>query len=89
MMMRCAKLYADIQDYYDKNGTRDRLPKLLPTMLRTADAGKIEVPKLRAKAGEARHLVPCMVELARKHLDVSEVHKATMSRAAEDKECQQ
>ena len=65
MLQRCAKLYADIHSFYERNGTQDRLPKLLPTMLRSQDKGKIKVPKLRAKAGEARSLVPwhCMIEL--------------------------
>ena len=52
-------------------------------MLRSQDKGKIKVPKLRAKAGEARSLVPCMIELAHKHLDMSKEHEATMLRAAE------
>ena len=82
MLQRCAKLYADIHSFYERNGTQDRLPKLLPTMLRSQDKGKIKVPKLRAKAGEARSLVPCMIELAHKHLDMSKEHEATMLRAA-------
>ena len=83
MLQRCAKLCADIHSFYERNGTQDRLPKLLPTMLRSQDKGKIKVPKLRAKAGEARSLVPCMIELAHKHLDMSKEHEATMLRAAE------
>ncbi|CAE7203535.1 unnamed protein product [Symbiodinium sp. CCMP2592] len=83
MLKRCAKLYEDIHSFYERNSTQDRLPKLLPTMLRADDKGKEKVPKLRAKAGEARSLVPCMVELARKHLDDSKEQEVTMIRAAQ------
>eukprot|EP00439_Symbiodinium_sp_Y106_P040994 s5457_g5.t1 len=31
MLQRCAKLYADTHSFYERNGTQDRLPKLLPT----------------------------------------------------------
>ena len=66
--IRCAKLCQDIKAYYDRTGVTDRLPKLLPTMLREEDRGKIKSPKLRAKAGEARALVGAALELATKYL---------------------
>ena len=68
-LLRCAKLFTDIQECYNRVQATDRLPKLLPTMLRDEDKGKAKAPKLRAKAGEARALVPCALELARKYLD--------------------
>ena len=50
-------------------------------MLRAVEQGEAKPPKLRAKAGEARNLVPCMIELANKYLDMSKEHEATMFRA--------
>ncbi|CAE7889909.1 DCL3B [Symbiodinium microadriaticum] len=65
--IRCAKLCQNIKAYYDRAGVTDRLPKLLPTMIREEDRGKIKSPKLRAKAGEARALVGAALELATKY----------------------
>ena len=67
-LLRCAKLFTDIQEYYNRVQATDRLPKLLPTMLRDEDKGKAKAPKLRAKAGQARALVPCALELFRSSL---------------------
>ena len=82
-MLRCAKLFTDIQEYYNRVQATDRLPKLLPTMLRDEDKGKAKAPKLRAKAGEARALVPCALELARKYLDPVISQEEAMLHAAE------
>ena len=81
--IRCSKLYSDLEAFYQRTGCEDRLPKLLPTMLRAVEQGKAKPPKLRAKAGEARALVPYMIELANKYLDMSKEHEATMFRASE------
>ena len=78
------KLFTDIQEYYNRVQATDRLPKLLPTMLRDEDKGKAKAPKLRAKAGEARALVPCALELARKYLDPVISQEEAMLHAAED-----
>ena len=82
-LLRCAKLFTDIQEYYNRVQATDRLPKLLPTMLRDEDKGKAKAPKLRAKAGEARALVPCALELARKYLDPVVSQEEAMLHAAE------
>ena len=48
--IRCAKLYQSIKAYYDRTGVTDRLPKLLPTMLREEDRGKIKFPKVKGQS---------------------------------------
>ncbi|CAE7838507.1 unnamed protein product [Symbiodinium sp. CCMP2592] len=82
-LIRCAKLYQDIKAYYDRAGVQDRLPKLLPTMLREEDRGKIKSPKLRAKAGEARALVGAAMELATKYLSPAKPAEQTMLHGTE------
>ncbi|CAE7201729.1 unnamed protein product [Symbiodinium sp. CCMP2592] len=82
-LIRCAKLYQDIKAYYDRNGVQDRLPKLLPTMLREEDRGKIKSPKLRAKAGEARALVGAAMEMARKYLSPAKPAEQAMLHGTE------
>ena len=79
--IRCAKLYQNIKAYYDR--VTDRLPKLLPTMLREKDRGKIKSPKLRAKAGEARALVGAALELATKYLSPANPAEEAMLRGTE------
>ena len=81
--IRCAKLYQDIKAYYDRTGVTDRLPKLLPTMLREKDRGKIKSAKLRAKAGEARALVGAALELATKYLSPANPAEEAMLRGTE------
>ncbi|CAE7808802.1 unnamed protein product [Symbiodinium sp. CCMP2592] len=82
-LIRCAKLYQDIKAYYDRAGVQDRLPKLLPTMLREEDRGKIKSPKLRAKAGEARALVGAAMELATKYLSPAKPAEQAMLHGTE------
>ncbi|CAE7242138.1 unnamed protein product [Symbiodinium sp. KB8] len=81
--IRCAKLYQNIKAYYDRAGVTDRLPKLLPGMLREEDRGKIKSPKLRAKAGEARALVGAAMELATKYLSLANPAEEAMFRGTE------
>ena len=58
---KCVTLFREIDAFYRANNSENRLPKLVPTMLRAELHGKLKSPKLRAKAGEARVLVPCAV----------------------------
>ena len=58
-LLRCAKLFTDIQEYYNRVQATDRLPKLLPTMLRDEDKGKAKAPKLSSKLVRLHHL--CLV----------------------------
>ena len=67
---------------YDANGAQSRLPKLMPTMLRAEANRRLKSSKLRAKAGEARALIPCQSLLARNCLDPSERAEATMISAS-------
>ena len=76
--VRCAKLFRDIQQFYKDNKVQDRLPKLLPTMLRREVKGKKKVPKLRVKAGESRALAPCCLQLATQYMDASIPHESAM-----------
>ena len=71
----CSQIFRSITTEYK--------PKLLPTTLRDEDKGKAKAPKLRAKAGEARALVPCALELARKYLDPVISQEEAMLHAAE------
>ena len=79
-LIRRTKLFADIDVWYRQHNSEDRLPKLLATMLREQVKGKIKSPKPRAKAWEARALVPCVLHLAQKYLDVTKVAELTMLR---------
>ena len=45
-LLRCARLYEDIEQFYNANETQDRLPKLIPSMLREEQKGKLKVPML-------------------------------------------
>ncbi|CAE7546111.1 Lztr1 [Symbiodinium sp. CCMP2592] len=82
-LIRCARLYQDIKAHYDRTGVQDRLPKLLPTMLREEDRGKIKSPKLRAKEGEARALVGAAMELATKYLSPAKPAEQAMLHGTE------
>ena len=78
---KCVTLFREIDAFYRANNSENRLPKLVPTMLRAELHGKLKSPKLRAKAGEARVLVPCAVQLAEKFLDTSVPAQNTMIHA--------
>jgi hypothetical protein len=75
---RCAKIYAEMDEFYKRTGADSRLPKLLPTMLRAEQNGKVKTPKLRCKAGESKCLVPWCLEMAVRHLDPASSVEATM-----------
>ena len=75
---RCKQLYADLVVYYQREGTTSRLDMLTPTMIQASASAP---PKLRAKAAEARLLVPFLVEHAEKMLGDSEFDQ-TVKRAA-------
>ena len=80
---RCCKIFSTIQAFYKRTDAENRLPKLLPTMLRAEEKGKRKCPKLRAKAGEARSLVPCCLELARQYLDPADPAEHSMIQGCE------
>ena len=73
----------EIQAFYKANNTQSRLPKLVPTMIRAEVQGKLKSPKLRAKAGEARELIPCQLLIAQKFCDVDSTVEATMVQASQ------
>ena len=79
---KCALIFKEISAYYKANDSENRLPKLVPTMLRAEERGKMKAPKLRAKAGEARTLVPCVMQIAEKFLDSSVPAQSTMIHAS-------
>ncbi|CAE7311145.1 unnamed protein product [Symbiodinium natans] len=79
---KCALIFQEISAYYKANDSENRLPKLVPTMLRAEERGKMKAPKLRAKAGEARTLVPCVMQIADKFLDSSVPAQNTMIHAS-------
>ena len=81
--IRCSKLFAEIKKFYEANNSDTRLPKLVPGMLRAEQKGKLKSPKLRAKAGETRCLIPCQLLLAKKFLDASQPQEHTMILASE------
>ena len=81
--VRCSKLFAEIKKFYEANNSDSRLPKLVPGMLRAEQKGKLKSPKLRAKAGETRCLIPCQLLLAKKFLDASQPQEHTMILASE------
>ena len=77
---RCKQLYADLVMYYQREKTTSRLDTLTPTMIQASASAS---PKLRAKAAEARLLVPFLVEHAEKMLGDSEFDQ-TVKRAARE-----
>ena len=52
-------------------------------MIRAEVQGKLKSPKLRAKAGEARELIPCQLLIAQKFCDVDSTVEATMVQASQ------
>lgn len=58
---RCSSLFRKIKAYYKSAGSTSCLYNLTPLMIKKTKAKK---PKLRAKAGEARDLVPFAKQLA-------------------------
>ena len=77
-LVRRTKLFADIDAWY-----RSMLKiayEIASHILREEVKGKIKSPKLRAKAGEARTLVPCVLHLAETYLDETNVAELTMLR---------
>ena len=62
---RCSELFRDIQEFYKDKNCEDRIPHLSPLMLRKKPTGW---PKLRAKAGQTRALVPFSEAIAGKYL---------------------
>ena len=75
---RCTQLYHDICAFYKKEKVDSKLDMLTPTMIQ---AKGDKPPKLRAKAAEARYLVPFFVEHADKMLGDSELER-TVKEAA-------
>ena len=76
---KCATIYQDLKDYYNRTPDCDsRLPKLTPTMLRFEDNGRRKTPKIRAKAGECRGMIPWLLDFAQRHLQETSAEEAAM-----------
>jgi hypothetical protein len=78
--LRTTALWKDIRDYYKRAEVPSKIPTLTHTMLLKEGGGK---PKLRAKAGEARGLVPFAKEAAVKYLDPTDDLENALLRCAE------
>ena len=83
---KCNELYSMITRYYRENQCSSKLDRLTPTMLKKE---KAKVPKLRAKAGEARDLVGFAKEAADSLLGKSDEHAAAKSCASSLLDCYQ
>ena len=63
-----------MQLFYQGHDTQSRLDQFKPSMLlSTSDGSKVKFPKLRAKAGESRALIPFAVLVGRDLLDQNDV----------------
>lgn len=71
---QCKSLWLELQLYYRANPCSSRLDNLTLSML--GKSGK--PPKLRARAAEARFLMPFAVELARRYLSPANAFEDTM-----------
>lgn len=60
MKLRCSALFVELQGWYARNDVTSRLDNLTVSMIRQPK----KPPKLRAKAAEARALVPFALEMA-------------------------
>ena len=76
---RCGHLYREIDAFYKANSVEDRMPCLKPSMLKKTAGSP---PKLRAKAAEARSLVPFVVLACEKYLDPADQVELTITQAA-------
>ena len=66
--------YSRMQLFYHGHDIKSRLDQFKPSMLlNTSDGSKIKFPKLRAKAGESRALIPFAVLVGRDLLDQKNV----------------
>ena len=81
---RCKQLYQDIDQYYQRESTTSRLDMLTPTMIQAAASTP---PKLRAKAAEARLLVPFLKEHALQMLGDSDMESTVKAAAHELETC--
>lgn len=86
MTDRCNALFARMQQYYAEHKITSRLDRLTPLMLKKA---KAKLPKLRAKAGEARGLVLFAKETADSLLGNTTEDVAAKSCASSLLECYQ
>ena len=64
-LIRCTKLFADIDVWYREHNSEDCVPKLLPTMLREEVKGKIKSPKRALKLGRLEPWCPAFCVLRR------------------------
>ena len=71
---RIGELFKDIQAYY-KSKTPNELPGKLDNLTLSMLGPPSKPPSLRSRAGEARALVPYVLELGRKMLDPSDLHE--------------
>ena len=66
--------YSRMQLFYQGHDIQSRLDQFKPSMLlNTSDGSKVKFPKLRAKAGESRALIPFTVLVGRDLLDQNDV----------------
>ena len=80
---QCNELFKQMQTFYKRVEAEDRLNTLTPGMLqKDKKAKKRSWPKLRAKAGETRALVPFCRELVEKYCVTDSDMEVTMRRAA-------
>lgn len=82
---RCTYLYRRMFEWYQQNNVSDRLPFLTLTMIQKSPS---KPPKLRAKAAEARALIPFGVFISSAFLDANDtVHCAILSAAKHLSDC--
>lgn len=77
---RCSELFKDIQAYYK---TSPNLPGNLDNLSLSMLGKATEPPKLRARAGEARGLVPYALQVCRQKLDPQSPIEHTILKMAE------
>ena len=72
---QCSCLFLDLKAYYARVKPDSQLDNLTVSMIQKA---KAKSPKLRAKAAEARFLVPYALEACAKFLDAGDLYEGTV-----------
>ena len=82
---RCSQLWLKVQQFYSEFAVQDKLPCLKLTMLKKKSTSS---PKLRAKAAEARALVPFVYLHAQKALSMNnEIHVSILNASVHLHKC--
>ncbi len=78
ILVRCAKLWAELQEWYRENRVEDKFDNMYESMIKQDKKS----PKLRGKAAEIRGVVPFGEVLATRKLSAADPFESTVREAA-------